>query len=66
MCIDMAKVYVEVTIKYRDDKVEKFKCSDTPGVNPDWITIYPLKEPLSRIMTPREGVASVSWRYLSK
>lgn len=57
------KIYCEVKIEYRDDKVEKFKCCDTPSSNPDWITIFPYEDPTARKWIPREAVKSVEYRW---
>ena len=62
----MSKIFLKVTIKYRDDKIKMYRCTDSPVVGPDWITLFPIKDPLTRHMIPKEGVAEIKWEYKTK
>lgn len=58
-------VDVVVDVTYRDDKSERFICWDTPGVNPEWITLYPkTKSPMGRTLIPSAGVRDIVWDYV--
>ena len=59
----MKTIFVEVTIVYKDDKVEKFESCDTPYLGAEWVTLYPRNEPLSRKMVAREKIDNISWKY---
>ena len=56
-------IYVKVTIIYRDDKKSIFKCSDTPSISQDWVTLYPIESPMSRKNIPSAGVKEISYTY---
>jgi hypothetical protein len=63
----MSKIYVEVKVKYRDDKESVFESWDTPSVGSDYITIYPKnRSPLARQLIPKEAIAEINWEYKSK
>ena len=59
-------VFVKVTITYKDDTKQEFECSATPYVDKDWVTIYPYRDPLSRIYILGERVSEVSVDYAVK
>lgn len=56
-------VYVQVEIKYRDEKIKIFKCCDNPYVGDKYITLTPRESPLKRIMIPNEAIAEINWDY---
>lgn len=57
------KIYVKVTITFRDDSVVKYHCSDSPTVGGDDVVIYPLEDPLGRIYLRKEFIAQIHYTY---
>jgi hypothetical protein len=56
-------IYVEVIIKYRDDKGEIMNCDAPPYIDSTFITLYPLRSALGRRLIRPETVSDIKWDY---
>lgn len=56
-------IYLEVKIRYKDDKEEFFKSFFEPAVGADFVTIYPLETGLKLFVIAREKIDEMDWRY---
>lgn len=56
-------IVVKISIRFRDDKIQTFICSDTPFIGTDWITLCPFNSPLGRKIIPKEAIADIEWDY---
>lgn len=59
------QIIVRVRIKFKDDKYEEIDCHDTPYVGGDWITLYPLKDRLSRRIITTQAVEQIIYDYIT-
>ena len=59
-------IYLGVKIQFKDGTEKFYKCSDTPTIATDWVTIFPIEDPLKRIFIPSEGIEKVEYTYKSK
>ena len=57
-------IYLEVRIKYRDNKEEFFKSFFEPSIGPDFVTIYPLEARLKLFLIAREKIDEIDYKYL--
>jgi hypothetical protein len=56
-------IYVELTIRYRDDKTKSWDCFDYPYIGNDYITITPKDDPTERVLIPNEAIDEISYNY---
>jgi len=50
--------HIDLKITYRDDKTQRFKCTDLPTISSDWITVY---RNLRRDFIPAQTVKRISY-----
>jgi hypothetical protein len=55
-------IYGQVKIKFKDGANETFDCADTPTINGEWTTLFPLKDPLSRHHIRSEKIEELDYR----
>ena len=56
-------IYLEVKIQFKDGVEKMYKCSDIPSIGDTWTTIYPLDDPLKRVLMASEGIEKIEYTY---
>lgn len=57
-------IVIKLTITYIDDKKEVIMCCDTPLVRDEEITIYTIKDPMSRRTIALQRISEYSYFYV--